>query len=48
MALMRLQPRVYLTGSAYEGVGVPDCVRHAQETARAALAGLPVCAVVQR
>ena len=48
MALLRLQPGVYLTGSAYEGVGVPDCVRHAQETARATLAGLPARAVAQR
>jgi oxygen-dependent protoporphyrinogen oxidase len=41
MALLRMQPGLYLTGSAYDGVGIPDCVRHAQETARAVLADLP-------
>lgn len=45
MALLRMQPGLYITGSAYSGVGVPDCVRHAQETAKAVLAGLPVAAI---
>ncbi len=27
-------PGIYLTGSAYRGVGVPDCVRQGTETAR--------------
>ncbi|RMH07725.1 MAG: protoporphyrinogen oxidase [Nitrospirae bacterium] len=27
-------PGVFLTGAAYEGVGIPDCIRHAYETAQ--------------
>ena len=42
MALLRMQPGLAITGSAYAGVGVPDCVKHAQETARAVLAALPM------
>ena len=26
-------PGIFLTGSAYRGVGIADCVRHATETA---------------
>ncbi|MBN1611797.1 MAG: protoporphyrinogen oxidase [Polyangiaceae bacterium] len=32
---------IYLAGAAYEGVGIPDCVRQGQRAARAAL-GLPI------
>ncbi|HSH83004.1 MAG TPA: protoporphyrinogen oxidase, partial [Herpetosiphonaceae bacterium] len=32
---------LYLTGSAFEGVGLPDCVRQAQATATRVLAALP-------
>ncbi len=32
---------LYLTGSAFEGVGIPDCVRQAQTTASTILAALP-------
>jgi oxygen-dependent protoporphyrinogen oxidase len=31
-------PGIFLTGSAYEGVGVPDCVRQGTETAKKAFA----------
>ncbi len=31
-------PGMYLTGSAYRGVGIPDCVRQGQETATRVLA----------
>lgn len=31
-------PGIFLTGSAYEGVGVPDCVRQGTETAKRAFA----------
>jgi protoporphyrinogen/coproporphyrinogen III oxidase len=27
-------PGLYVTGSAYEGIGIPDCIRQGQETAR--------------
>ncbi len=37
-----LPPGVYVTGSSYRGVGVPDCVRQGQEAAIQALAGLGV------
>ena len=30
-------PGLFVTGSAYEGVGIPDCVRHAQQTAEKVL-----------
>jgi oxygen-dependent protoporphyrinogen oxidase len=32
-------PGLYVTGAAYDGVGIPDCVRQAEETAKAALEG---------
>jgi protoporphyrinogen/coproporphyrinogen III oxidase len=32
-ALCAEQPGLYITGSAYEGVGVPDCVHQGQQTA---------------
>jgi oxygen-dependent protoporphyrinogen oxidase len=28
---------IFVTGSAYAGVGIPDCVRDAEETAAAAV-----------
>lgn len=33
-----LPPGIFITGSAYRGVGVPDCVRQGRETAQAAIA----------
>lgn len=39
MALSRF-PGLFLTGSAYRGVGIPDCIRDGQETAARVLAGL--------
>jgi oxygen-dependent protoporphyrinogen oxidase len=33
-------PGLYLTGNAYNGIGIPDCVRSAQETAEAIAASL--------
>lgn len=36
-ALAAREPGLYLTGSAFDGVGVPDCVRQGQETARKVL-----------
>jgi protoporphyrinogen/coproporphyrinogen III oxidase len=33
-------PGIYLAGAAYEGVGIPDCVRQGQHAARSAL-GVP-------
>lgn len=41
--IYRLRDRVaglWLTGGAYEGVGLPDCTRHAQQTANSVLAYL--------
>lgn len=38
----RLPNGVYLTGSAYRGIGLPDCVRQAKETAGKVAAGLRV------
>jgi oxygen-dependent protoporphyrinogen oxidase len=29
-----LPPGLYLTGSAYRGVGIPDCIKQSQETAK--------------
>jgi oxygen-dependent protoporphyrinogen oxidase len=37
-----LQSGVYVTGSSYRGVGVPDCVRQGQEAALRAIGGLGV------
>jgi oxygen-dependent protoporphyrinogen oxidase len=31
---------VYVTGSAYRGIGIPDCVRQAKETAQAVIEGV--------
>jgi oxygen-dependent protoporphyrinogen oxidase len=31
-------PGLYLTGSSYRGVGIPDCIRQGQETAEAVIA----------
>jgi oxygen-dependent protoporphyrinogen oxidase len=36
--------RLCLAGSSYDGVGVPDCVRQAEDAADAVLAELPGCA----
>lgn len=36
--MARQTPGIFLAGSAYEGVGVPDCVRQGQEAARRAIA----------
>lgn len=33
-AALREQRRLYLAGNAYDGVGIPDCVRLAKETAK--------------
>ena len=33
----RLPGGIFVTGSAYAGVGIPDCVRDADETAEAVL-----------
>jgi oxygen-dependent protoporphyrinogen oxidase len=35
-----LPPGIFVVGSAYDGVGVPDCVRAAGETAEQVLAHL--------
>ena len=35
-------PGIYLTGSAYRGVGIPDCVHQGQLTAEKVVAGLAV------
>lgn len=37
-----LPENVYITGSSYRGIGVPDCVRQGRETARQALMKLDV------
>ncbi len=39
-ARLRRSPGVILAGSAYEGVGIPDCIRQGKEAASAALAVL--------
>lgn len=33
-------PGLYLTGNAYQGTGMPDCIRHASQTADQILAGI--------
>ena len=33
-------PGLYLTGSAYRGVGLPDCIQQGQTTAEAVLAAI--------
>ncbi len=38
-----LPPGLYVTGSPYRGVGVPDCVYQAQQTAQQVVAGLKQC-----
>ena len=38
----RLPKNIYVTGSSYRGIGVPDCVRQGRETARQALMNLQV------
>jgi oxygen-dependent protoporphyrinogen oxidase len=35
-----LPPGLFVTGSPYKGVGLPDCVKQAQETAAAVVSGL--------
>lgn len=39
-ALCASEPGLFLTGSAFEGVGLPDCVRQGRDAARQALAYL--------
>jgi protoporphyrinogen/coproporphyrinogen III oxidase len=49
-ALCAAQPGLYITGSAYEGVGVPDCVHQGQQTAArvvSALAKQPVTSLAE-
>jgi oxygen-dependent protoporphyrinogen oxidase len=38
MAMLKDFPGLFLTGNAYYGVGIPDCVRMAAKTAEAVLA----------
>jgi oxygen-dependent protoporphyrinogen oxidase len=38
-ALTAALPGLYLTGSSYRGVGIPDCIKQGQETAEAVAAG---------
>lgn len=38
--LSQRMPNVQLTGSGYEGVGLPDCIRQAKDAARLLLSGL--------
>ena len=33
-------PGLYLTGSAYRGVGIPDCIQQGEETAAAVVAAI--------
>jgi oxygen-dependent protoporphyrinogen oxidase len=40
-ARLRAVPGLYVAGAAYDGVGIPDCVRQARSAARAALGGMP-------
>ena len=44
-AACAMTPGLFVTGGAYEGVGVPDCIRHGEDTARRVLAFLGVPAV---
>ncbi|HEY5962232.1 MAG TPA: FAD-dependent oxidoreductase, partial [Polyangiaceae bacterium] len=37
---LRAQPGLHLAGSAYDGVGIPDCIRQGRAAAAAALADL--------
>ena len=39
-SLRRQHPGLYLTGNAYGGTGLPDCIRHAEETAAELLSWL--------
>jgi protoporphyrinogen/coproporphyrinogen III oxidase len=36
--LLAAHPGLFLTGSAYRGIGVPDCIHHGQQTAQQVLA----------
>ncbi|MCB0021510.1 MAG: protoporphyrinogen oxidase, partial [Caldilinea sp.] len=36
-----LPPGIHVTGSAYRGVGIPDCVKQSQETAQRVAAAVP-------
>jgi oxygen-dependent protoporphyrinogen oxidase len=38
--LLAPYPGLFLTGSAYRGVGVPDCIHQGTQTAERLLAGL--------
>jgi oxygen-dependent protoporphyrinogen oxidase len=37
--VLRARPRLHLVGNAYEGVGIPDCIRLAKNVAHAVKAG---------
>jgi oxygen-dependent protoporphyrinogen oxidase len=39
-AMCAVTPGLFLTGSAYEGIGVPDCIHQGQQAAEKALAFL--------
>ncbi len=39
-AALKNFPGLYLTGNAYQGTGIPDCIRHASQTADQILAGI--------
>jgi oxygen-dependent protoporphyrinogen oxidase len=45
---LAILPGLYLVGSAYDGVGIPDCVRQARGAAAAAVAGLSEPALSHR
>lgn len=47
-ALSEQSPGLFLAGSAYEGVGVPDCIRQGQQAARKALALLGCATTAER
>jgi oxygen-dependent protoporphyrinogen oxidase len=32
--MLGVSPGLFLTGNAFEGIGIPDCVRMAEETAK--------------
>lgn len=36
-ARLRMHPGLFVIGNAYEGIGIPDCVRHAENAAKAIL-----------
>jgi oxygen-dependent protoporphyrinogen oxidase len=40
-------PGLYLTGSAYRGVGIPDCIEQGAATAQAVLAGVTTAQAIR-